>query len=87
MSETPDLPSLLIQTGHAHHEAFIETNGTDPEWPLWYAGYLFAKLRRLGYRGTQAELVAALVEADRAHQATAPDAPWPQFYAPRLLPD
>ena len=86
MSEAEGLPELLVGTGRAHHQAFIETDGFDPEWPLWYAEYLIGHLRERGYTGTQAELVAALVDADRAHQAEAADTPWPEFYAGRLLP-
>jgi hypothetical protein len=24
----------------AHHQAYIETDSADPEWPLWYAEHL-----------------------------------------------
>jgi hypothetical protein len=34
------LEKLLRETGRAHHQAFIETNGVDPEWPLRYADNL-----------------------------------------------
>jgi hypothetical protein len=34
------LAALFKQTGEAHHEAFLDTDGDDPEWPLWYAKYL-----------------------------------------------
>lgn len=27
-----ELAALLRQTGMNHHQAFIETNGADPEW-------------------------------------------------------
>ena len=83
MSHTADVRALLVETGHAHHEAYLETDGVDPEWPLWYADYLVERMRPLGYLGTQAELVAALVEADRRHR-TQDDVPWPQFYAEHL---
>ena len=36
----PDLLELLEAAGPAHHQAFIATDGEDPEWPLWYAEYL-----------------------------------------------
>lgn len=38
------LADLLVETGHAHHQAFIETNGADLNWALWYADYLADKL-------------------------------------------
>jgi hypothetical protein len=34
------LTELFIQTGQAHHQAFVDTNGSDPDWPIWYASYL-----------------------------------------------
>lgn len=38
------LERLFRDTGQAHHQAFIETDGADPEWPLWYADYLKGRL-------------------------------------------
>jgi hypothetical protein len=34
------LEELFREAGAAHHQAYIETDGADPEWPLWYADYL-----------------------------------------------
>ena len=33
------LENLFHEVGEAHHQAYIETDGADPEWPLWYADY------------------------------------------------
>ena len=85
MSES-DLAELLVATGRAHHEAFLATDGADPEWPIWYAEYLEPILRESGYQGTRAELIAELVNTDRAHRAEGAEVPWPPFYASRLLP-
>jgi len=41
------LEDLFRETGEAHHQAHIETNGADPEWPLWYAEYLRERLAPL----------------------------------------
>lgn len=30
---------LFREVGGALYEAYIETDGADPEWPLWYAEY------------------------------------------------
>ncbi|MBW2546331.1 MAG: glutathione S-transferase N-terminal domain-containing protein [Deltaproteobacteria bacterium] len=38
------LAELFKKTGQAHHQAFIETDGEDPDWPIWYAGYLEDRL-------------------------------------------
>ena len=53
------LSQLLLETGHAHHQAFIETDGEDPEWPLWYADYLMDRLpAALGRELTKSEITA-----------------------------
>lgn len=39
------LASLLRETGQAHHQAYIDTDGDDPEWPRWYAGLLLRRWR------------------------------------------
>ena len=38
------LAELFKKTGQAHHQAFIETDGEDPDWPIWYANYLGDRL-------------------------------------------
>ena len=34
------LAELIVQTGHHHHQAYLSSDGVDPEWAAWYAGYL-----------------------------------------------
>jgi hypothetical protein len=29
------LEDLFHEVGEAHHQAYIETDGVDQEWPLW----------------------------------------------------
>src|SRR3712207_3255228 len=41
------LEGLFHEVGAAHHQAYIETDGADPEWPLWYADYLRERLGEL----------------------------------------
>jgi NAD(P)H-hydrate epimerase len=80
------LAALLRESGHAHHQAFAETDGADPEWPLWYAGHMQSQVAPLlGRDVTRSELVYLLVSAARAHERDAPDADWPVFYAGYLL--
>ena len=51
----------LIETAEAHHKAFAATEGEDPDWPLWYAGYLFEKMRNtLDAKFTKSELIYML---------------------------
>src|SRR5215208_7014498 len=40
------LEGLFHEVGEAPHQAYIETDGADPEWPLWYADYLRERLVR-----------------------------------------
>ena len=74
---------LLRETAEAHHVAYRETNGFDPEWPLWYAGHLIEPLRVLGLQLTKSVVVFVLVGAEHDH----PDAGavWPEAYARRLI--
>lgn len=80
------LAGLFKETGEAHHEAFLASDGEDPEWPLWYAEYLEGRLSPfLAAPLTRSRLVFCLIGADDEHRATDPDAPWPEYYARRFL--
>ena len=80
------LAAIFKQTGQAHHEAFVATDGDDPEWPLWYAEHLHDRLTPfLAASLTRSRLVFCLVETDDEHRATDPDAPWPEYYARRIV--
>jgi glutaredoxin len=80
------LAELFRHTGEAHHEAFLQADGDDPEWPLWYADYLHDRLTPfLAAPLTRSRLVFCLIGADDEHRATAPDTPWPEYYAHRFL--
>lgn len=81
-----NLATLFRETGEAHHEAFAATDGDDPDWALWYANHLQDRLPEfLAAPITQSRLVVCLVATDEEHRATEPDAPWPEFYARRVL--
>jgi hypothetical protein len=63
------------EVGEAHHQAYIETDGADPEWPLWYADYLRERLGDLLDAGfTKSELVHMLVLAANEQPLKAPGA-------------
>lgn len=80
------LSELLAETGRAHHQAYIETDGFDPDWPMWYADYLHERLTALlGARFTKSELVYLLITLDRALQRNAPGASWFDYYARALI--
>jgi hypothetical protein len=76
------LTDLFRKAGPAHHQAYIHTNGEDPEWPLWYAQHLQAGVQKaLGKSLTVSELVYWLVRVERERAAAAPGADWPVYYA------
>ncbi len=80
------LADLLIETGHAHHQAFLSTDGEDPEWPLWYAEYLEPRIAPLlGMRPTRSRLVQCLLNADERHTGSGATEPWSRSYAQYIL--
>jgi hypothetical protein len=85
----PDqLAALLSRTAEAHHQAFITSDGFDPEWPAWYATYMLDNgFRELGQAPalTVPELAGLLIQADRQHRKEAPEAAWEPYYAQLLL--
>lgn len=76
------LTELLIETGRAHHAAYIETDGADPEWAAWYSGHLQALLGDgLGRPITRSEIVHLLIKAQRDRDAFGSEEPWTTYYA------
>lgn len=81
-----DIAELLVQAAHSHHEAFLATDGVDPEWPLWYAEFLHGRIDEfLQARPTRSKLVQCLLNAEDAHGSSGANTPWPVFYAGYLL--
>jgi hypothetical protein len=76
------LEEVLAAAGPAHHAAFVETDGDDPDWPLWYAEHTLEEVRALlGLSDlTLSRLTWAFVGAADAH-ASDPSTPWPAAYA------
>lgn len=80
------IESLLREAGNAHHQAYFEADGADPDWPIWYAEYLRDRLAELlNARFTKSELVYLLISLDREVQRLAPGANWQAYYARTLL--
>ena len=78
------IADLLLKTGHAHHEAYIETDGADPEWPLFYAKEMHEELNQiLGTELTQSQIVFELVRLDQ--EAEVNDEHWTVVYAADLI--
>lgn len=79
---TQQLVDLLQESAHAHHQAFIETDGVDPESPLFYADYLHKKLAKLlNTTFTKSELVYLIVLLEKERASKAPKGDWIQYYA------
>ena len=80
------LTELFREAEEAHHRAFVETDGHDPEWPLWYADYLHDRLQPfLAASMTRSRLVFCLLGAEDEHRATDSEVPWARYYAERFL--
>ena len=76
------LQELLVETGKEHHQAFIETDGQDAEWPLWYAGYLNDKISGLIEKKiSKSELVYLIVSAEKERDKSKSKTEWEKFYA------
>ncbi|MGF1507972.1 MAG: glutathione S-transferase N-terminal domain-containing protein [Myxococcota bacterium] len=81
-----DLAMLFERTGHAHHEAYIQVDGADEDWAVWYAGYLQQPLsHRLGRAFTRTEIILFLTELDHEIRARRPDVDWRDAYAEALI--
>lgn len=81
-----EVTALFREAGEAHHAAYIETDGADPDWPIWYADYLQPRLSAaLNAKFTKSELVYLLVSLDREAQRQAPGANWHTYYARALV--
>ena len=76
-----EVARLFQATGQAHHDAFAVTDGDDPDWPEWYAGYLLLlPLSELLGVSLGREAIAA--DLLRSEAATAE---WSRYYADWFL--
>ncbi len=88
MNATDDVRKLLHEAAETHHTVYRITDGEDDDWATWYADWLvrLSELPELlGTRPARSELTHQLVSLDREYIATAPDVPWEQFYAERIV--
>jgi hypothetical protein len=77
---------LFQETGPAHHQAYIQTDGADPEWPLWYAEHMQENLNGLLKTSfTRSKIVQLLVSASEEQEARAPGADWTAYFADYFL--
>jgi hypothetical protein len=76
------LEEMFREVKDAHVQAFVETDGADPDWPIWYADYLLARLGDLLHaKFTRSELVYLLVKVEGERTREAPGADWYRYYA------
>lgn len=81
-----ELTELFRNTGQAHHAAFFESDGEDPEWPLWYADHLREPLgEALDTDFYKSQLIYCLMNADFEHAARARGTDWADFYAREFI--
>ena len=81
-----ELAVLMTEAAQAHHQAYRETDGVDPEWASWYAPVLQARLGdRLGRTVTRSQIVYLLLKAEREYEEARPGSAWPDFYADVFL--
>jgi hypothetical protein len=77
------ITALLHQAGEEHLATHKETNGDDPEWPIWYADYLlengFESL--LDAKLLRSDLIYLLVLVDKLQKSEAPGSQWERYYA------
>ena len=80
------LRDLFEEVGAAHHQAFADEGGVDPEWPLWYADYLQAPISEVLDRSfLKSQLIYCLMDADLEQKVRAPEADWRAFYADEFI--
>jgi hypothetical protein len=86
MDLSRQLEELFHEVAKAHHQAYIETDGADPEWPLWYAEHLQERLSALlDASFTKSELVYMLIWVAHEQPLRAPGANWAKYYAKFFL--
>lgn len=80
------ISKLLLETGQAHHSAFFEVDGEDPEWPIWYADFTYEQMTEfLQNNFTKSEFIYALVHLSKVQPQEAPNTPWSDYYASFLV--
>jgi hypothetical protein len=85
---TTAIAALLHEAAETHHVVYRITDGDDPDWASWYAGWLLELSELptlLGRRPVHSHLVHALVELDREHPASGSAERWEDAYARGLV--
>jgi hypothetical protein len=77
------ITALFHQAGEDHLASHKETNGDDPDWPIWYAGYLLENGLEtlLDAKLLKSDLIYLLVLVDKQQKSEAPGSQWEKYYA------
>ncbi len=77
------ITALFHQAGEDHLASHQETNGDDPDWPIWYAGYLLENGLEtlLDAKLLKSDLIYLLVLVDKQQKSEAPGSQWEKYYA------
>ncbi|MGH9026666.1 MAG: hypothetical protein ACRDWD_11230 [Acidimicrobiia bacterium] len=82
------IADLLHEAGETHHVVYRIVDGDDPDWASWYSEWLVNRSELpdlLGAKPVRSELTWMLVQLDKDYGAQNIQAPWPQWYATRLM--
>jgi hypothetical protein len=85
---TAAIAALLQEAGETHHIVYRIVDGEDPDWASWYADWLIdhSELPQiLARQPVRSELVWLLVQLDKDYAQAGSAAPWPQWYAQRIV--
>lgn len=85
-SQRHRLAELSRDIARAHHRAYADVDGKNPNWALWYADHLRRPLGELLGREFQTdELAKELTAVDAEQRERAPESDWPTYYADWFL--
>jgi hypothetical protein len=76
------LETLFDETGKAHHQAFVATDGEDPTWAEWYAHYAHDRIEALlDIEIPESELARLFEDVEKRREREAPASEWPRYWA------
>lgn len=80
------LTDLFKSAGYVHEQAFLQTNGDDPDWPIWYAEILKDKINNLlDTQFSLSNIVYFLIQFENDRRLFLEKNDWPSFYADKMI--
>jgi len=79
---------LLREAGETHHAVYRIVDGVDADWASWYSEWLLEHSELpdlLASRPVRSELTWLLVQLEKDYSSHAPDEPWQEWYATRIV--